>query len=461
VLHQIDRLTTKPGMNTLKGFELENILDYVRLADPDQTEFIQAVEEVMADVCPFLQDHPRYRDEGLIERLLEPERVIHFRVPWQSDQGRHHVNRGFRVQFNSALGPYKGGLRFHPSVNLSIIKFLAFEQIFKNSLTGLQLGAGKGGSDFDPKEKSDGEIMRFCQSFMNELYRYISNDRDVPAGDIGVGEREVGYLFGQYKRLTAEFEGAITGKGVAYGGSNLRVQATGYGLIYFLEQMLNHQSQSIEGKRIVISGSGNVAQYACEKAIEMGAVVNVLSDSSGFIFDKDGIDREKLDYIKKLKNQNRGRIQEAADALSLEFNEGKPWGTECDIALPCATQNEIDEEDAKILVQNGTTCVAEGANMPCTSGAQNVFRNSGLLYAPGKATNAGGVAVSGLEMAQNTNGIRWDEEKVDDKLQSIMTSIHKKCIEYGGDEKEPDYNKGANIAGFVKVADAMIAQGHV
>ena len=445
----------------LKSLKLEEILNLVEKRDPDQSEFKQAVKEVMESVISYVRGHEKYENPGLFERLIEPERTIIFRVPWLDDEGNTRVNRGFRVQFNSALGPYKGGLRFHPSVNLSIVKFLGFEQIFKNSLTGLPLGGGKGGSDFNPRGKSDGEIMRFCQSFMSELYRFISSDQDVPAGDIGVGEREIGYLFGQYKRLTSEFEGVITGKGLAYGGSKMRTQATGYGLLYFVDEVMKSQSDSIKGKLIVISGSGNVAQYACEKALQLGGKVISMSDSDGYIHDERGIDEEKLEYIKELKNVKRGRIKEYAEEYGVSFSEGNPWEIPCDIALPCATQNEIDESSAEAIVENGVICLAEGANMPCTDEALKILQSSDVLYAPGKATNAGGVAVSGMEMSQNSKGISLEAEEVDKKLREIMKTIHEKCIKYGKTENEVDYLKGANIAAFIKVADAMLAQGAV
>lgn len=445
----------------LSEFTLEEITNYVKERDPGQPEFQQAVHDVMDSVVPFIKENKKYRQPGLIGRLIEPERSIQFRVPWQDDEGNYRVSRGYRVQFNSALGPYKGGLRFHPSVNLSIIKFLAFEQTFKNSLTGLTLGGGKGGSDFNPRGKSDAELMRFCQSFMSELYRYISNDMDVPAGDIGVGEREVGFMFGQYKRLTAEFTGVLTGKGLAYGGSKVRLQATGFGLLYFVNEMLKQQNESIGGKTVIISGSGNVAQYACEKAIDLGATVISMSDSGGFIVDENGIDEEKLDFIKHLKNEKRGRIKEYAEKYNCTFKEGKPWSVPCDVALPCATQNEIEKEDAQSLVQNGVTCVAEGANMPCTDTAIKILHDAEILYAPGKASNAGGVAVSGLEMSQNAKRMTWSYDDVDEKLVEIMQIIHSKCAEYGKEKNRINYLKGANIAGFIKVADAMLAQGHV
>ncbi len=445
----------------LSQISIDNIVNLVKERDPDQPEFHQAIHEVMVSVVPFINENKNYQNHGLIERIIEPERAVIFRVPWEDDDGNYRVNRGYRVQFNSALGPFKGGLRFHPSVNLSIIKFLAFEQTFKNSLTGLPLGGGKGGSDFNPREKSDGDIMRFCQSFMNELYRYVASDMDVPAGDIGVGEREVGYMFGQYKRLTAEFTGVLTGKGLAYGGSKVRLQATGFGLLYFVKEMLEQNDESIDGKKVIISGSGNVAQFAAQKAIDMGANVIAMSDSDGYILDNDGIDHEKLEFIKTLKNEKRGRIKEYADEYSCEFSEGKPWNRPCDIALPCATQNEIKKEDAQSLADNGVICVAEGANMPCTDAAVKIFHDTNVLYAPGKASNAGGVAVSGLEMSQNSKRMSWSFEDVDERLVGIMQTIHEKCAEHGKEKDGINYVKGANIAGFIKVADAMIAQGHV
>jgi glutamate dehydrogenase (NADP+) len=448
-------------MTLIKDFSLDEIMDVVKKRDPDQEEFRQAVYEVMEDVIPFVEENKTYRNAGLISRLIEPERAIQIRVPWEDDDGNYRVNRGFRVQFNSALGPYKGGLRFHPSVNLSIIKFLAFEQTFKNSLTGLPLGGGKGGSDFNPRDRSEAEIMRFCQSFMNELYRYVSNDMDVPAGDIGVGEREVGFMFGQYKRLTAEFTGVLTGKGLAYGGSKVRLQATGFGLLYFVREMMKQKDESMEGKRVIVSGSGNVAQFACQKAIHLGAKVIAMSDSDGYILDEDGISDEKLAWIKDLKNERRGRISEYADEFGCEFHESKPWEVPCDVALPCATQNEIDEKDAKSLIDNGVAYVAEGANMPCTDGAIKAFQKADVAYASGKASNAGGVAVSGLEMTQNAKRLAWSFEDVDEKLVDIMKTIHDKCTDYGKEDGSVNYVKGANIAGFIKVADAMLAQGHV
>ena len=395
--------------------------------------------------------------------MVEPERVISFRVAWIDDKEEIQVNRGYRIEMNSAIGPYKGGLRFHPSVNLSILKFIAFEQVFKNALTTLPMGGGKGGSDFDPKGKSDTEVMRFCQSFMTELFRHIGPNKDIPAGDIGVGGREIGYMFGQYKRLKNEFSGVLTGKGVSWGGSLIRPEATGYGVVYFIDEMLKHQSQGLKGKSVVISGSGNVAQYATEKCIDMGAKVLTLSDSSGFIYDKDGIDKEKLQYIMELKNIKRDRISAYIDKYSkAEFHaNNNPWSIKCDIAIPCATQNELDLNDAKTLIKNGCQTIGEGANMPCTTDAVNLFIENKILYAPGKASNAGGVAVSGLEMAQNSLKYNWSREVVDGKLKEIMSDIHTSCIKYGSSKDEVNYVKGANIAGFVKVADAMLAQGVV
>ncbi len=444
--------------------KVKAFMDYVKQRNPNEPEFLQAVFEVAETVIPFIEENPKYKGKMLLERMVEPERVIIFRVPWVDDNGNLHVNRGYRVEFNSALGPYKGGLRFHPTVNLSILKFLGFEQIFKNSLTTLPMGGGKGGSDFDPKGKSDMEVMRFTQAFMQELFRHIGPDTDVPAGDIGVGGREIGYLFGMYKKLRNEFTGVLTGKGLSYGGSLLRPEATGYGLVYFTETMLGTKGESFKGKTVLISGAGNVAQYATEKVIHMGGKVVTLSDSNGFIYDPDGIDEEKLAFVMHLKNVKRGRIREYADKYpSAQYFEGqKPWGIKADIALPCATQNEIDGKDARTLVDNGVMCVAEGANMPSTPEAIEVFQNARILYAPGKASNAGGVAVSGLEMTQNSMRLNWTREEVDAKLQQIMNNIHQSCIQYGTQsDGYVDYVKGANIAGFVKVADAMLAQGVV
>tara|TARA_Y100001954_G_scaffold168822_1_gene179333 strand:- start:1525 stop:2859 length:1335 start_codon:yes stop_codon:yes gene_type:complete len=426
-----------------------------------ETEFLQAVEEVAEAVIPFVEENPRYKDKMLLERMIEPERVIIFRVPWIDDDGKTQVNRGYRVEFNSAIGPYKGGLRFHPTVNLSILKFLGFEQIFKNSLTTLPMGGGKGGSDFNPKGKSDNEVMRFCQSFMTELCKHIGPNTDVPAGDIGVGSREIGYMFGQYKRIRNEFTGVLTGKGMTWGGSLIRPEATGYGNVYFAQNMLKLKGDSFKDKTVIISGSGNVAQYACEKATELGAKVVALSDSSGFIYDSEGIDAEKLAFVMHLKNVKRGRIKEYADKYGCEYHEGRPWGISCDIALPCATQNELNEDEAKKLISNGCICVSEGANMPTTPDAISVFQNAKILFAPGKASNAGGVATSGLEMSQNSLRLNWTREEVDSKLKQIMIDIHNSCVQYGKDGDYVDYVKGANIAGFVKVAEAMIDQGVV
>ncbi len=430
----------------------------------NEPEFLQAVQEVAETVIPFIDKNPKYADARVLERMVEPERTIIFRVPWADDEGNVQVNRGFRVEFNSAIGPYKGGLRFHPSVNLSILKFLGFEQVFKNSLTTLPLGGGKGGSDFDPKGKSDNEVMRFCQSFMTELSRHIGADTDVPAGDIGVGGREIGYMFGQYKRLRNEFTGVLTGKGVNWGGSLIRPEATGYGTVYFAQEMLATKGDSFSGKEVVISGSGNVAQFAAEKCIELGAKVLTMSDSKGFIYDPEGIDAEKLAWIMDLKNNRRGRISEYANQYpNATFTEGsRPWGTKCDVALPCATQNELNGDEAKALLSNGCKCIAEGANMPCTPEAVEAFHGAGALFSPGKASNAGGVATSGLEMTQNSMRLSWTREEVDEKLHNIMKDIHGQCVKYGTDENgNVDYVKGANIAGFVKVADAMIDQGVV
>ena len=430
--------------------------------DAHEPVFIQAVQEVAEAIIPFMEDNPKYKSSNLLERIVEPERTIIFRVPWLDDNGNTQVNRGFRIEFNSAIGPYKGGLRFHPSVNLGILKFLGFEQVFKNSLTTLPMGGGKGGADFDPKGKSDNEVMRFCQSFMTELSRHIGPNTDVPAGDIGVGGREIGYLFGQYKRLRNEFTGVLTGKGINWGGSLIRPEATGYGTVYFAQNMMATKSQDFNNKVVAISGSGNVAQYACEKATQLGAKVVTLSDSSGYIYDKDGIDAEKLVFVMELKNVKRGRIKEYADRFNCEFFEGqRPWTVKCDIALPCATQNELDGDEAKILIDNGCICVCEGANMPSTPEAIEAFQTAKILFAPGKASNAGGVATSGLEMSQNSIRMNWTREEVDEKLKRIMKDIHTSCVTYGTDGDFVDYVKGANIAGFVKVADAMLDQGVV
>ena len=450
-------------INTEYQSQTEAFMDLVRAKNPNEPEFIQAVEEVAETVIPFIEEHPEYKEAKILERLAIPERVIIFRVPWLDDKGTFQFNRGYRIEMNSAIGPYKGGLRFHPSVNLSILKFLAYEQVLKNSLTTLPMGGGKGGSDFDPKGKSDNEIMKFCQSFMTELFRHIGANTDVPAGDIGVGGREIGFLFGQYKRIRNEFTGILTGKGLEYGGSLIRPEATGYGTVYFAENMLKTKGDSFKGKTVVISGSGNVAQYACEKATQLGAKVVTLSDSRGFVHDPDGIDAEKLAWIMDLKNNRRGRIKEYADNYDgVEFYEGtRPWGVKCDVALPCATQNELVEEEAIRLLENGVMCVSEGANMPSTPEAILKFQEAKILYAPGKASNAGGVATSGLEMSQNSLRLSWTSEEVDAKLHSIMNSIHSECVKYGTEGDYVDYVKGANVAGFIKVADAMMAQGLV
>ena len=442
------------------------IHDFIKEIDSrnsHEPEFMQAVREVSEDLIPYIVSQKIYHGKNILMRMIEPERVVMFRVNWIDDSGEIRVNRGYRVEMNSAIGPYKGGLRFHPTVNLSILKFLAFEQVFKNSLTTLPMGGGKGGSDFDPKNKSDGEVMRFCQSFMTELYRHIGPNTDIPAGDIGVGGREIGYLFGQYKRLKNEFTGVLTGKGVSWGGSLIRPEATGYGTVYFAEDMLNHIGDSVKGKTVTISGSGNVAQYAAEKCIHLGAKVLTMSDSSGYVYDKDGINEEKLNYIMDIKNNKRGRIYDYIKKYpKAEFKKNKtPWEVKCEIALPSATQNELNGDDAKLLVKNGCICVAEGANMPCNSDAIKTFKFNKVLFAPGKASNAGGVAVSGLEMAQNSLRYSWSREEVDEKLKEIMIKIHKKCLKHGKTKDYIDYGKGANISAFIKVADAMLAQGVV
>ena len=442
------------------------IHDFIKEIDSrnsHEPEFMQAVREVSEDLIPYIVGQKIYHGKNILMRMIEPERVVMFRVNWIDDSGEIRVNRGYRVEMNSAIGPYKGGLRFHPTVNLSILKFLAFEQVFKNSLTTLPMGGGKGGSDFEPKNKSDGEVMRFCQSFMTELYRHIGPNTDIPAGDIGVGGREIGYLFGQYKRLKNEFTGVLTGKGVSWGGSLIRPEATGYGTVYFAEDMLNHIGDSIKGKTVTISGSGNVAQYAAEKCIHLGAKVLTMSDSSGYIYDKNGINEEKLNYIMDIKNNKRGRISDYIKKYpKAEFKKNKtPWEVKCEIAFPSATQNELNGDDAKLLVKNGCICVAEGANMPCNSDAIKTFKFNKVLFAPGKASNAGGVAVSGLEMAQNSLRYSWSREEVDEKLKEIMIKIHKKCLKHGKTKDYIDYGKGANISAFIKVADAMLAQGVV
>ncbi len=444
-------------------FNANDFLSSIQQKNPNEPEFIQAVKEVVLSLENFLNDNPVYVEHKILERLVEPDRTIIFRVPWIDDAEKIQVNRGFRVQFNNAIGPYKGGLRFHPSVNLSILKFLGFEQIFKNSLTGLPLGGGKGGSDFDPHGKSDTEVMRFAQSFMTELYRHIGPNIDVPAGDIGVGAREIGYLYGQYKRLTSDFSGTLTGKGLAWGGSNIRTEATGYGVAYFAEEMLSVIGEKLAGKSILISGSGNVAQYAAEKAIQLGAKVLTLSDSSGTIYAKNGLSQEQLDYVKQVKNIEHDRIQKVAAEYNLEYlADQKPWSIAADAAFPCATQNEITTEDAKILVNNGVKLVVEGANMPSTIEAIEIFKQNKILFSPGKASNAGGVAVSGLEMSQNSLRLSWTRQEVDDKLKIIMKEIHNQAVEHGKNEHGYiDYVTGANVAGFKRVADSMLTQGLV
>ena len=440
----------------------EEFMKRVIEKNPGEAEFHQAVREVVESLAPFIEKNPKYEKAKILERMVEPERVIIFRVPWLDDKGEIQVNRGFRIEMNSAIGPYKGGLRFHPSVNLGILKFLAFEQVFKNSLTTLPMGGGKGGSDFDPKGKSDNEVMRFCQSFMTELFRHIGPDTDVPAGDIGVGGREIGYLFGQYKRLRNEFTGVLTGKGLNWGGSLIRSEATGYGCVYFIQEMLKTRGESLEGKVCAVSGSGNVAQYTVEKLIQLRAKVVTLSDSNGFIYDKGGIDKKELSCVMDLKNVKRGRIKECAKEFNCKYFENeRPWGIKCDIAFPCATQNEINQEDALALVKNGCIAIGEGANMPTTPEGVEVFQKAKILYAPGKASNAGGVATSGLEMSQNSIRLPWSREEVDQKLNGIMVAIHEQCVKYGKEGSYINYVNGANIAGFVKVADAMLDQGLV
>ena len=444
--------------------KIEAFLDLVKERNGHEPEFLQAVQEVAETVIPYIVKHDIYHGKNILLRMVEPERLISFRISWVDDQGEIQVNRGYRIQMNSAIGPYKGGLRFHPTVNASILKFLAFEQVFKNSLTTLPMGGGKGGSDFDPKGKSDNEIMRFCHAFMTELFRHIGPNTDVPAGDIGVGSREIGFMFGMYKKLKNEFTGVLTGKGQSWGGSLIRPEATGYGNVYFADNMLKRKNDSFKGKRVVISGSGNVAQYAAEKAIELGATVLTLSDSGGYIVDEDGIDNEKLKHVMYIKNEKRGRISEYIDKYpNAKYVSGeRPWSVKCDIALPCATQNELNGEEAKQLIKNGCMCVSEGANMPSTPEAIHEFQNAKILFAPGKASNAGGVATSGLEMSQNSLRLSWSRKEVDERLKDIMEDIHDSCVEYGkNDDGSIDYIRGANIAGFVKVADAMLAQGVV
>ena len=441
---------------------IDEFMDYVEIKNPGEKEFHQAVHEVVESLWDYLKDNPHYLHSRILERVVEPERVIQFRVPWRNDRGNTEVNRGFRVEFNSAIGPYKGGLRFHPSVNLSILKFLGFEQVFKNSLTTLPMGGGKGGSDFDPKGKSDNEVMSFCQSFMTELYRHIGPNTDVPAGDIGVGGREIGFMFGQYKRIVNEFTGVLTGKGLNWGGSLIRPEATGYGCVYFAEEMLKKKGNGFEGKVIAVSGSGNVAQYATEKATELGAKVVTLSDSSGSIHDKNGITPDKLAWVMDLKNNRRGRIKDYATEFKVDYLEAQtPWSIPCDIALPCATQNEINGDDAKVLLSNGCKVVSEGANMPSDTQAVTAFQESNMLFGPGKAANAGGVATSGLEMSQNNMRLNWTRNEVDERLHQIMKDIHSSCVEYGSENTTVNYVKGANIAGFIKVAEAILDQGVV
>ena len=442
--------------------KVDAFMDKLKAKNPGEKEFHQAVFEVVSSIMTVVEKNPKYQEAKILERIVEPERVIMFCVNWVDDKGEVQVNRGYRIEMNSAIGPYKGGLRFHPTVNLSILKFLAFEQVFKNALTTLPMGAGKGGADFDPKGKSDNEVMRFCQAFMNELFRHIGPDTDIPAGDIGVGTREIGYLFGQYKKLRNEFTGALTGKGLNWGGSLIRPEATGYGAVYFAEEMLKTRGESLAGKKVTVSGSGNVAQYTVEKCIQLGAKVVTLSDSNGMIYDPDGIDEEKLSYVIDLKNVRKGRIKEYAQEFKCEYHEGKkPWWVKCDVAFPSATQNEINGEDARELVKNGCTCVAEGANMPSTPEAIEVFLGNKILFGPGKAANAGGVSVSGLEMAQNSLHLSWTREEVDQRLKGIMEAIHAQCVEYGKKGDFINYVDGANIAGFIKVADAMLDLGIV
>lgn len=441
---------------------IEEFMEGVIEKNPGETEFHQAVREVVESVLPFIENNDKYSDAHILERMIEPERIIMFRVPWMDDNGTPQVNRGFRIEMNSAIGPYKGGLRFHPSVNLGVLKFLAFEQVFKNSLTTLPMGGAKGGSDFDPKGKSDNEVMRFCQSFMTELSKHIGPNTDVPAGDIGVGGREIGYLFGQYKRLRNEFTGVLTGKGLNWGGSLVRPEATGYGCVYFVEEMLKTRGESLKGKVCAVSGSGNVAQYTVEKLIQLGAKVVTMSDSNGFIHDDGGIDKKELSCVMHLKNNKRGRIKDCISDFKCKYYENqRPWKVKCDVAFPSATQNEITEDDARSLVKNGCIAVGEGANMPTTPGGIKIFQKARILYAPGKAANAGGVATSGLEMSQNSMRLSWTRKEVDERLHDIMIAIHEQCVKYGKDGKYINYVNGANIAGFVKVADAMIDQGLV
>ncbi|MEK9629533.1 MAG: NADP-specific glutamate dehydrogenase [Nitrospinota bacterium] len=449
-------------MKKAEKLNLKTFMQGLIKRNPNETEFHQAVEEVATTVIPFINKNPVYLENQILERMTEPDRTIIFRVCWEDDSGTIRTNRGYRIQFNNSIGPYKGGLRFHHSVNLSILKFLGFEQTFKNSLTTLPMGAGKGGADFNPKGKSEREIMRFCQSFMTELSKHIGQDIDVPAGDIGVGAREISYMFGQYKRLKNEFTGTLTGKALSFGGSLIRTEATGYGCVYFMEEMLQHHGDSIEGKSCLISGSGNVAQYAAQKIMQLGGKVISLSDSSGFIHDPKGLNEDKLNFIIDLKTKKRGRISEYAKEYKCHFHEGKrPWGIKADLAFPCATQNELEIKDARNLIKNNIIAVAEGANMPTTNESIEAFRKAGIPFAPGKAANAGGVAVSGLEMTQNSIRLAWSRDELEERLKNIMHDIHQQCVNYGAGKKQVDYVKGANIAGFVKVADAMVAYGAV
>ncbi len=446
----------KPGQT----LDLDEFMQGLIKRNPGEIEFHQAVEEVAASVIPFINEHPKYIKNRILERMTEPDRTIIFRVCWEDDEGNVRTNRGYRIQFNNAIGPYKGGLRFHPSVNLSILKFLGFEQTFKNSLTTLPMGSGKGGADFNPKGKSEREIMRFCQAFMTELSKHIGENVDVPAGDIGVGAREISYMFGQYKRLKNEFTGALTGKALEFGGSLIRKEATGYGCAYFMEEMLKHQGDAIKGKSCLVSGSGNVAQFCAQKIMHLGGKVLTLSDSSGFIHDPDGLNEEKLDYIIDLKTNRRGRISEFAEKFKCKFHKDKrPWSIKADLAFPCATQNELELPDAKLLIKNGCRAVAEGANMPTTKDAIDAFHKAKIIFSPGKASNAGGVSVSGLEMTQNSIRLSWQREELEERLKTIMHDIHQQCVNYGTEKDHVDYIKGANIAGFVKVAEAMVAYG--
>lgn len=449
-------------MSNVMEQKVQGFMAKVIAKNPGEVEFHQAVHEVVESLIPFVEENPQYKEAKILERMIEPERVILFRVPWINDKGGVEINKGYRIEMNSAIGPYKGGLRFHPTVNLGILKFLAFEQVLKNSLTTLPMGGGKGGSDFDPKGKSDNEVMHFCQSFMTELQRHIGPNTDIPAGDIGVGGREIGYMFGQYKRLRNEFVGVLTGKGLDWGGSLIRPEATGYGTVYFAKEMLATRNETFKGKIVSVSGSGNVAQFATEKVNDLGGKVVTLSDSQGFIYDPDGIDAEKLAWVMELKNVKRGRIKEYADKFGAQYFEGeRPWGIKVDVALPCATQNEINDEEAQLLIDNGCYCVSEGANMPSTPEAVKVYIDNKILYGPGKAANAGGVSVSGLEMSQNSMRLSWTREEVDEKLHSIMVNIHENCVKWGKEGDFINYVNGANVAGFVKVADAMLAQGVV